>query len=208
MGPHWWNTVGRSGANASGKFPLWLLNHIEVSVARALFYKIRVGFGGGGSFGSTENGRFFAYDSHAKIYWHDEIAPGSFLGWWEAGGLGKFSGMSVEDERFGGGDFIRGGGFGSVGGTLVLGAASDRYSWFSDFAVMPLNIGRFGYNSEQHTVESTFGWRFALGAYQASPGNMEFGSRFRMFSETMTLSDNSRPQLNQYYLEGLMRIRL
>lgn len=208
VGPHWWNTKGRSGVPASSKFPIWLINNFEVSVTRAMLQKVRVGFGGGGAFGSTSNGKFFSYDSHAKIYWREDVAPGDLLGHWEAGGVGRFSGMSVEGESFGGGDFIRGGGFGGIGGTLAFGEGRQAFEWSSQLDLLPLNVGRFGYKGSQKRVESTFGWQIALSVFQATGAPLEFGGRFRLLSETMTLSDNSRPQLNQHYLEALLRFSL
>src|SRR5690606_2141466 len=99
-------------------------------------------------------------------------------------------------------------GFGALSGTLDLGSQDQRFDWFGQLDLMPLNVGRFGYKGSQKRVESTFGWQLSAGAFQATGAPMEFGARFRMFSETMTLSDNSRPQLNQYYLEALARLQL
>ena len=206
-GPQWWSVKSRD-FSSSGRFPWWLVNHVGVSVTRTLFFKIKVGFGGGLLLGQTAKGNYIGYDSHARIYWEDQlnIADGLITGW-HAGGHSSFSGINVTKENYGGGDWVRGGGFGGLFGTIHAGPANDRYDWFGDIAVMPLNIGRIGYNGGRQVVESSFGWDLSLGAFMyAPPGAVQFGGGFDLGSEVQTLKNGKRPTINEYAIKAMAKV--
>lgn len=206
FGPHWWSV--RGPVNASGKFPLWLLNSAGVGVTRTLVYKIKTGFGGGALFGQTSKGNFIGYDGNAKLYWEDVIPSESgFVSWWHLGGYASLSGLSVSREKFGGGDWLRGGVFAGLGGSLTATVMeSNKYDWFADFAILPLNLGRFGYGGKQQLVESAFGTRFTLGAYireEAEP--IQWGGAVDISDERLTLKNSRRPHMSDYRLKLLAK---
>jgi hypothetical protein len=216
VGPHWWSV--RGPVNSSGKFPLWLLNSVGVGITRTIFYKIKVGFGGGALFGQTDKGSFVGYDGNGRIYWEDAIeSETGFLSWWHLGGYASLSGLSVTKERYGGGDWLRGGVFFGLGGSIVTGtgdgggagggyARGNAYDWFADMAVMPLNIGRFGYGGKQQLVESAFGTRFGLGAYlRDDPGVVQWGGAVEISDERLTLKNSRRPHMTDYRLKLLAK---
>lgn len=216
VGPHWWSV--RGPVNSSGKFPLWLFNSVGLGITRTIFYKIKVGFGGGALVGQTDKGGFVGYDGNGRIYWEDAIeSETGFLSWWHLGGYASLSGLSVTKERYGGGDWLRGGIFFGLGGSIVTGASDDgpagdgkiqgnAYDWFADVAVMPLNIGRFGYGGKQQLVESAFGTRFGLGAYlRDEPGVVQWGGAVEISDERLTLKNSRRPHMTDYRLKLLAK---
>jgi hypothetical protein len=221
VGPHWWTV--RGPVNSSGKFPLWLLNSVGLGITRTIFYKIKVGFGGGALFGQTDKGSFVGYDGNGRIYWEDAIeSETGFLSWWHLGGYASLSGFSVSKERYGGGDWLRGGIFFGFGGSIVPGGSDDggaggtagdgrhargnAYDWFADIALLPLNIGRFGYGGKQQLVESAFGTRFGLGAYlRDDPGVVQWGGAVEISDERLTLKNSRRPHMTDYRLKLLAR---
>jgi hypothetical protein len=206
IGPYWWSAKSKE-FNSSGKFPLWLLNSAEVAVTRTLFYKIHAGFGGGLLFGKTSKGSYLGYDSHAKAYWEDSLSiADGLINVWRAGGIATFSGMSVESERYGGGDWLRGGFIGGLGGMIKVGDMSERYDWFGNYTLLPLNIGRLGYAGSRKVVESSLGWKLALGAFRwAPPGELQFGGELELGDERETLKNGRRPQLKDYALKALIK---
>jgi hypothetical protein len=208
-GPQWWS-VKSSDFSASGRFPWWLVNHFGANVTRTLFYKIKVGFGAGLLVGQTAKGNYVGYDSHARIYWEDALNLGDgFVTGWHGGVTGTFSGMSVSKESYGGGDSVRGGTFGGLMGTVHAGAANERYDWFADFSVMPLNIGRIGYAGSRKVIESSFGWDLSLGAFQYSaPGLIQWGGGLDVGQETQTLKNGRRPKVNEYAIKALAKVSL
>lgn len=207
MGPQWWSVKSRD-VNASGRFPWWLINHAGVSVTRTLVYKIKVGFGGGLLLGQTAKGNYVGYDSHARIYWEDRVnIAGGLVTSWRAGGHSSFSGINVTKEEYGGGDWVRGGGFGGVSGTVLVGPTNDRYDWFGDLAIMPLNIGRIGYGGSRQVVESSFGWDLSLGAFLYAPaGQVQFGGGLDIGEEHQTLKNGKRPTISEYAIKALAKV--
>jgi hypothetical protein len=209
VGPYWWSVKGP--ANSSGKFPLWLLNSVGGGVSRTLLFKFKTAFGGGIMVGKTPAGSYVGYDSHARIYWEDELyLADGLVRYWRAGGVATFSGMSVPDGSYGGGDWIRGGGFGHLGGTVHLGdvggGGSGRYDWFGEYALMPLNIGRVGYDGSRKVVESALGWRLSLGAYEYQPPHVvQWGGGFEYSDERQTLKNGRRPHFQEYSLKLLAK---
>ncbi len=201
-GPQWWSIKGP--VNATGKFPLWLINSIGGGVERHSFAKFKVAFGGGGGFGKANKGTWLGYDAYAMLFWQDYLAnPAAILSSWKAGGLGRFSGMSVEGkgQKYGGGDWIRGGLFGGLGGRIDAGGVH-RYDWFADYTLYPLNIGRVGYattgKGTRYLIESSLGWSLAVGAWQYDPtATLTFGGQIEIMDERMTLKNknNRRPHL-------------
>lgn len=206
VGPYWWKVKSKAFSQ-SGKFPIWLLNSLGAGITRTLLFKIKTGFGGGLLFGKTSDGSYLGYDSYARMYWEDALLLGDgFLKWWKAGGHASFSGMNVPKGKYGGGDWIRGGVFGGLGGSITPGEGGDRYDWFGEFSIMPLNIGRLGYDNGRKVVESSFGQRITLGAFRHEPARIiQWGGALEMTSETQTLKNGQRPQFTETSLKAMAK---
>lgn len=206
-GPQWWSVKGPT--NSSGKFPPWLLNSLGVQISRTLLFKIKTDFGGGGSFGNTPHSNYLAYSSFANMYWEDDlIMAGGLIKKWRGGGYASFSGMSVPKGPYGGGDWIRGGGFIGLNGTVAF-AAGETYDWYFDYAIMPLNIGRLGYDGKRQNVESSFGMKLSIGAFQGQQtGALLYGGGIDLGDERMTLSNGRRPHFEDWAIKLLARYSL
>lgn len=207
-GPHWWSMKGMN-ASTSGKFPLWLLNSFGASITRTIILKIKTQFGGGVLFGQTTNkGSFVGYDAFANLHWEETVSSGEgLITFWRAGGMGSFSGMAVSKEKYGGGDFLRGGGFFGLGGTILTEAGAEQaWDWTVDIGLLPLNIGRFGYSGKQHLVESAFGTRGTITLLQhRDAGILQWGGGLDISDERLTLKNSRRPHLTDYRLKLLCR---
>lgn len=216
-GPTWWKISGKDpGLNSAGKFPVWLFNSLGGGITRATVYKFRVAFGGGGAFGKTPNGSWYGYNGYASLYWEDSLSddPSALLSTWRAGGQANLSGMGVEHASdadlayYGGGDWIRGGFFGGLGGRVSV---LDRpYDWSTDFSVYPLNIGRVGSQGKFTLIESTFGYALNVGAFQHDPsfGALRLGGGIDFSDERMTLKDGKRAHLTNYALKAMAKYPL
>ena len=215
-GPAWWSISGgdwttSSGKSrtlsAQGKFPVWLINSAGGGITRSLLSpKFHVAFGGGLGFGQTSRGRWTGYDANAMIYYEDKFAQdGEILSQWRAGGIGHLSGWGVTGEYFGGGDWIRGGGFVGLGGRFSVSNAQ-RYDWFGNFALYPLNFGRIGFDGKRTTIESSFGWQLDAGAYLNQPaGVIQWGGEFTLGTEKESLENNRRAQIGEYTIRALAK---
>ena len=209
FGAYTWDVSGP--VSAEGKFPLWLINRIGFDVKRSLLMNVKLSFGGAIGFGSTAKGKYVGYDANGRIYWEQDLHDfGPILRSWRAGGEAMLSGQSVTDEKYGGGDFVQGGGFGGFAGQFVFGDKAERYDWFTEFALLPINVGRFGYEGNQRTIESSFGWDVRLGGFSSSgapSGEMEWGGMMSFGATKITLNNGRRPQENHFSLMGLGRYR-
>jgi hypothetical protein len=207
-GPYYWTVAGPRSVDSN--FPWWLVNKGYVSITKSLVTKIKVGYGGGIAFGGTPNGKFYGYDGHARIYWEDKISIGTdSLSWWRAGGHSRINGMSVTGEKYGGGDWIRGGVFGALGGRVMLGAGPTIYDWFAEMQLMPLNIGQLGYDETFYSVESSLGQSYSLGAIQyAQPGEARLGAKFEVVNERQSLNNGRRMHFQEYSIQALMQFDL
>ena len=114
--------------------------------------------------------------------------------------------MSVPKGKYGGGDWIRGGGFGGLGGSIHAGSAADRYDWFGEFSLMPLNIGRLGYDNGRKVVESAFGYRISIGAFQYQPARIiQWGGAIELSDERQTLKNGQRPHFTDTSLKAMAK---
>lgn len=207
-GPYWWNF--RGPASSSGKFPVWLLNSLGVQVSRTLLFKIKTDFGGGIVFGNTPHGSYTGYQFLGSMYWEDNLyVANGFIRKWRGGGVASFSGMSVPKGPYGGGDSVRGGGFVGLMGAFAA-SGQEVYDWYLDYALLPLNIGRSGYRGKQYNVESSLGMRFALGAFQSQTNNntLTFGAGLEISDERVTLSNGTRPHIQDWHLKVMARYKL
>jgi hypothetical protein len=206
FGPYWWSV--RGPANSSGRFPIYLVNHLGAGINRTMLYKFKLTMGGGGVFGDTPAGGYLGYDAFARFFWEDHFA-GDFLSWWRAGGASSFSGINVSKGLYGGGDWIRGGFFGGVGGFFNVGEPSSRIDWFGDFTITPLNIGRVGYEGAFKQVESAMGWRLELGGFLWSPPeDIQYGGMFQLSDERLTLKNGRRPHFKDFAIKALIKFAL
>ena len=113
--------------------------------------------------------------------------------------------LGVKDEYYGGNDLIRMGGFYELGGQLKL-SADHRYLWFTKFALTPLTLGRLGYKSKQHIVESSLGWTLQVGGFMAQPiGDLQFGGAAEVSEERLTLDNGRRPYLQDFRLVAMAK---
>jgi hypothetical protein len=195
----------------SGKFPLWLFNTIGADVTRTLMPNLKLTWGGHLGFGQTTKSSYLAYSAGAKIFFEADfpmLRP--LIKTWRAGGLGQLSGLSVPEGVFGGGDFLKSGGFAGLAGEINVGTAlGESFDWFAEFALMPMNIGRLGYSQKMSTIESAMGWSLTLGAFKpANPDEIEWGGLFGWTSEKMTLANNGRPEMSWMQLMALARWEL
>lgn len=206
-GPQWWSVKGPT--NSSGKFPVWILNSLGVQISRTLLFKIKTDFGGGATFGNTPHSNYLGYTSFANMYWEDDLVmAGGLVKKWRGGGYASFSGMSVPKGPYGGGDWVRGGGFIGFNGTFAFGP-SETYDWFVDYGIMPLNIGRLGYSGKRQNVESSFGMKFSFGAFQGQQtGTLLYGGGIDIGDERMTLKNGRRPHFEDWAIKFLARYPL
>lgn len=206
-GPYWWSVRGPTGANASGKFPVWLLNSLGGGIERTLIYRIKTAFGGGLLFGRTPAGTYMGYDSNARIYLENELfLADGLLKFWRGGGIATFSGMSVPQGSYGGGDWIRGGAFGLLGGSIDVGGPGGLYDWTGEFDILPMVIGRVGYKGTRKVVESALGWRLSLAAFKhEAPQTIQWGGGLDIGDERETLKNGQRVHLQDYHLKMLAK---
>ena len=208
-GPYWWSVGGSKLPGTSGKFPFYLLNSAGVGVTHTLLFKFKTAFGGGVIFGKTTKGSYVGYQGYGRIYWEEALIlfDGAIRGW-RAGGFGSLSGMSVDQESYGGGDWIRGGGFAGLFGKFST-PDLERYDWNAEFSLLPLTIGRAGFAGNRQQTQSTFGYGISLSAYQDRPARLiAWGAGFDLSSEVQTLDDGRRPQYQAYQIKALARIGL
>jgi len=208
-GPYWWSLSGSKLPGTSGKFPFYLLNSAGGGITRTLLYKIKTAFGGGVMFGKTIRGNYLGYQGYARIYWEDSlILLDGIIRGWRAGGFTSLSGISVNQEAYGGGDWIRGGGFAGMFGRFSV-SASDRYAWNAEFSLLPLTIGRAGFAGSRQQTQSSFGYNLSLAAYQDQPALIvAWGGGLDLGSEVQTLGDGRRPSYQTYQLKVLARMGL
>lgn len=205
-GPAWWSV--RGPADTSGTFPWWLANSFGVGVTRTMFYKIKAGFGGGGLFGKTPDGSYFGYNGYGQIYWESPLDL-PVIKVWRAGAQGNLSGTSVSSGPFGGGDFIRGGIFGGLGGQFVVGEEAKAFDWIGLIHLSPLNIGRIGYGGSFKDTESAMGWKFDLSVFEKNTAHaIDLGGGITWSDERVTLKNGRRFHLSDYGLKALLRYRL
>jgi hypothetical protein len=206
-GPYWWSVKGPT--NASGRFPVWILNSLGASVSRTLLFKIKTDFGGGGVFGNTPHANYLGYNAFANMYWEDDVMMmNGLIRKWRGGGFASFSGMSVPKGPYGGGDWIRGGGFIGLLGSFAINPG-ENYDWYLDYTILPLNIGRTGYSGKQYNVESSFGMKFAFGAFQSQQSNpLSYGGEIEIGDERMTLSNGRRPHYQDWHLKLMARYKM
>ncbi len=207
-GPQWWS-IKTKQASSSGKFPTWILNSLGAQVSRTLLFKIKTDFGGGLIFGDAPHGSYVGYTSFGSMYWEDDLIAGNgFIKKWRGGGYATFSGVSVSKGPYGGGDWVRGGGFIGFNGSIAA-MAGETYDWFADYTIMPLNIGRLGFSGKRQSVESSFGMKLSFGAFQGQQsGVLLYGASIELGNETMTLSSGSRPQYSDWAIKLMARYAL
>lgn len=206
LGPYWWSVQGPT--NSSGRFPIYLVNHLGAEINRTMLYKFKLSLGGGGVFGATPAGGYLGYDAFARFFWEDHLS-GDFFSWWRAGGASSFSGLNVSKGPYGGGDWIRGGFFGGLGGFFSLEEPNSRIDWFGDFTITPLNIGRMGYDGGFKQVESAMGWRLGLGGYLWAPADeIQYGGMFQLGDERQTLKNGRRPHFKDFAIKALVKFSL
>lgn len=201
-GPRWWSVKGP--VNSSGRFPLWFLNSVGGGATRTMFFNIKGAFGGGLSFGNTPSSSYFGYQAYGRGYWEQETYLGDGLvKHWRLGGAATFSGLSVPKGKFGGGDWLRAGFYAGLDGSIMGGS---RYDWFGDLTLLPLNIGRVGYDGAYKTVESALGSTIAVGAYRFEPPRIiQWGGGFEMSDERQTLKNGRRPHFTDYSIKLLAK---
>lgn len=169
----WWYV----GPGDTGSKLVWYLpvNTVGARITREIMPQIKYGIGGGIGFGKTENkGDYFSYDSHIRIFWETNlIIAGGLIQKAQAGAQGNFSGLSATNERYGGGDWVQGGIFGGLLGQFMIPQVVD---WYGEFAIIPLTVGRLGYDGTRKTVRASFGWKLGLGGYLVTaPQSIEWG---------------------------------
>ena len=208
-GPYWWSLSGAKLPGTSGKFPFYLLNSAGGGITHTLLYKFKTAFGGGVIFGKTLKGNYLGYQGYGRIYWEDSlILLDGIIRGWRAGGFTSLSGISVNQEAYGGGDWIRGGGFAGMFGRFSV-SASDRYAWNAEFSLLPLTIGRAGFAGSRQQTQSSFGYNLSLAAYQDQPALIvAWGGGLDLGSEVQTLGDGRRPSYQTYQLKVLARMGL
>ncbi len=204
-GPQWWS-IKTKQANSSGKFPAWILNSLGAQVSRTLLFKIKTDFGAGLIFGDTPHSGYVGYTSFGNMYWEDDLIVGNgLIKKWRGGGYATFSGISISKGPYGGGDWVRGGGFIGLKGSFTA-LADESYDWFADYTIIPLNIGRLGFRGKRQNVESSFGMKLSLGAFQSKQtGALLYGAGIELGDERMTLSNGSRPQLQDWAIKFMGR---
>ena len=206
FGPSWWAFGGDRMPAARGQFPLWLVNSFGGGVVRTMIYRLKGAFGGGLLFGRTDSSGYLGYEGQARLYWEDALDAGDgFFKFWRAGVTGRLSGIGVDSGKFGGGDWLRGGAFGGIGGRITT-DGGPRYDWFTEFSLMTLDIGRVGYLGDRFLVESALGWKLSVGGYEAKrPGAIQWGGAVDFAAENATLDNGRRPQIQEYALKVLAR---
>ena len=209
-GPILWRVSGTGINGAASKFPLLLINNIGANVSRTLLFKIKNDFGAKLLSGSTANGRFSGYEGSTRIYWEEDlpVVIGDIIKGWRGGGVAHLKGMSITGESFGGGDWISGGGFIGLLGSLPSGILGDRYDWSAEFALIPLTIGRVGLAGKWQQIQSAFGYHATLSATQYRPAHiLAWGAGIDIGNEEQSLRNNLRAKFRTYDLHVLAKYR-
>lgn len=201
----WWYV----GPGSTGSQMVWYLpvNTVGARITREIIPQIKYGIGGGVGVGKTANlGSYFSYDSHIRLYWEtDLVLAGGAIQKAQAGVQGNFSGLSVNGARYGGGDWIQGGIFGGLMGQLSIPQTVD---WYGEFAIIPLTLGRVGYDGTHKSVRASFGWRLGLGGYLASvPQAIEWGAGLDYSGMNLHDSKGKETGLSTISVMGLARYR-
>lgn len=166
-----WNFSGPTSGN--NNFPIWLLNKVGLKAKRPLVLNIHTDFGGGIGFGTTKKGSYLAYEGMLRIFYEDKLDSfGPIITHWRGGLGGIAQGLAVNNERFGGGDWIRGGAFAGVSGNFLIVDGGQRIDWSSEFALMPLTFGQVGYSGKKKLVKSSMGMSWNAFFFLHQPKNV------------------------------------
>lgn len=195
---------------AQSKLPPWIINSVGAQLKRQVWDRIHFSFGGGVGFGSTTKGSFSIAKGQANLFWEEEISTlGPLVTHWQGGARGHFVGLGVSKEKFGGGDWAAGGGFAGLRGK-IFGEGTDfpALDWYGDFSLIPLTLGRVGYGASQHTIKSSLGYAFQIGAIESKKKQtLEWGGALNFESKGMLLDDGKEAGFNSFDIRALARWR-
>lgn len=209
VGQRTWTYTGPGGTTS--QFTWYLpVNVVSARITRLIMSSIKYDLGGGISYGYTENDNsFFFYDSHARLYWEQEMPLlGGFIQRVKAGVEAHFTGVGVSGETYGGSDVISGGMFGALEGVLRPEDVGADIDWYGEFSITPLTIGRTGYEGGQKTIRSSFGWHLALGGFLTGARNtLEWGGEFNYSGINLFDSSGQETGVSTYTFLAQSRYR-
>ena len=204
LGQGHWNYTG-PGSTGSKFVWYYPINNLSVRFTRSIMNNLKYGVGGSVGFGKTKGGgSFFSYDGNVRAFWEDDLAfPDLGLTTWQAGVDGRFSGLGVESEPYGGGDVVMGGLFGSLLGTMQVNQT--LYDWAAVYSITPLTIGRVGYDGNRRVVRSSLGWKLSLEAIEKQAPEPQMGLGLEYGNHTVLDNTGNETSRSLFNLNFLLR---
>lgn len=206
-------TWNYSGPGSTGSKLEWYLpvNYVNVRLVRNLAKNLKYGVGGGIQFGKTKNsGAYFGYDGHIRAFWESPLSlPTINLKLVQAGANGRFTGLGVSHEKYGGGDVVMGGVFGALIGDVALG--SNPFEWRGEYSITPLTIGRIGYGGQRRVIRSSLGWEFIAQLLQGEkPGGQSIRWGGSLAIGNHSVLDNASEETSKAHvtISGVARMNL
>ncbi len=201
-GPRLWTFSGPVSDQAS--FPSILVNNIGGEVTRPLSGALMVDITGDLLFGSSDGGSYSGYILGARPFVKVPFAQIPYTTYARLGGLGSASGLGV-DGVFGGGDWIKFGAFGALGGLATV--ADYTLDWEARLSLEPMTIGQVGFDNALRTIQSSMGYGLDLeGVLPGTPGAIEWGGLIHWDTWSIT-SDSDVSTLDTWAVQLLGRYR-
>ena len=197
-----WNASGPVSAN--NRFPLWILDKVGLRISRGIAYNFFTEFGGGLGFGTTKSGSYLAYDGLARLYYQDTVTSlGPMVSHWRGGAEGLASGISIDKERFGGGDWIKGGIFVGLSGNVLFISNGMNVDWLTEFSLLPLTVGQVGYSGKKRFIKSSMGMDFRFfGFLRAPPKTVTWGGGLVYSTHDILLENKKEFSIKTFDLMG------
>ena len=206
-----WNYTGPG--NTGSKFVFYYpVNFLNARLTRQFAHNLKYGIGGGLSFGKTKNnGAYFGYDGHVRAFWEDKLQIPDFgLEKYQAGANGRFTGLGVSLEGYGGGDVVMGGIFGALHGKAPI--SGEKFDWLAEYSITPLTIGRIGYDGSRKVIRSSLGWEFIGQLVQSKKGamdkNLRWGGSLAVGNHTILDNAGNETSKSHFNLAAVMQIQI
>ena len=199
-----WSFARASDFNSrsASSFPL---NFVGFQLQKNIYRQINYGVGAQVGTGKTQDqGGYTLYNGSLEFSWKQRLSGyENIINTWEIGAMAQASGLSVTDDTYGGNDIISGGFFVRTSGMLE---PKSNAKWFSQFDIVPLNLGRIGYGNQRQTIRSAFGWGLKVGGLgQAKLDEIQWGGSLNYQQNTILDSSSNEITLGKSSVQLLAR---